>query len=126
MFFDIYIEGVSKQVETSEVLQRQNADVLGQMQRKREYTSHQMEEISYTISKVHVATTGKVEIFLNGELDRVDKEIEQLELQLIEKYAERRQFLQFIRHVGYQEGMQIHVEGYLEGKEGEISGPRHD
>lgn len=112
------------QVETSEILQRQNADVLEHMQRKREYTPHQMEEISWAISKVHVATTRKIEGFLDGELDRVEQEIEKLERQLIEKFAERRQLLQFMRHVGYQEGMQIHVEGHLEGKEGDIHGPR--
>lgn len=112
-------------MKSSEIVEKQNAEVLGHMQRKRDYTPDQMEEISWTISKVHAATTRKVEDFICMELDRVEQEIEQLERQLIEKCAEHRQLNLFMRHVGYQEGMQqINVREHLEGKEGEGNGSK--
>lgn len=97
----------------TEVMAQQTQDVLQQLQR-REYTPEQMQQFNRQVSKAHQAVIGRVDDFISREFDRVEQEITQLEQQLIEKLAERRELSAWFHQIGYREGLQANVESDLE------------
>lgn len=97
----------------SEVMHPQTQDVLKQLQR-REYTPKQMQQLNHQVSKAHQAVIDRVDGFLSQEFDRVEHEIAQLEQQLIEKLAERREMSAWFHQIGFRTGLQAHVEIELE------------
>lgn len=96
-----------------EIMHQQTQDVLQQLQR-REYTPEQMQQLNRQVSKAHQAVIDRLDNFIGMEFDRVEQEIAQLERQLIEKLAERKELYAWFYQIGYRTGLQAHVESDME------------
>lgn len=93
----------------SEVMDQQTQEVLQQLQH-REILPEQVQQLNRQVSKAHQAVIDRVDGFIGSEFDRVEQEIAQLERQLIEKLAERRELCAWFYQIGYRTGLQAHVE----------------
>lgn len=75
-----------------------------QQLKQREYTIEQTQGINRKLSAAQQAVVNRVEDFINQDYERVEREIEQLEQQLLEKLAERQELLVWCHRIGYRTG----------------------